>query len=289
MSTKKKNEVFTDEKLSMQDVMRQTAQKKFEEEFGFEIPAELVPLPSKGLVYPPDHPLHNAENVEITSMTAKEEDILTSRALIKKGTVITQLIRSCLVNKGLDIDSLLSGDKNALMIAIRITGYGADYGVEISCPSCDEKFKNTFDLNEMPIRSFSIEPVEEGRNLFSFTLPKIQKEVLFRFLTGKDEEELSRTSERKKKALGGDMADSNVTARLVAAVYSFNGITDKSKIAQVIRHLPAYDSLALRNHIDENEPGVQMLQYALCPHCGEESEVNIPLGVEFFWPSSSRK
>jgi len=289
MAGKKRNEVFTEEKMSMQDVMQQSSKKKFEEEFGFEIPSELVPLPSKGLVYPPDHPLHNAETVEISSMTAKEEDILTSRALIKKGTVITQLIRSCLINKGMDINSLLSGDKNALMIAIRITGYGADYGVEITCPSCDEKFKNTFDLNEMPIRSFEIEPVEKGRNLFSFMLPKIEKEVMFSFLTGNEEEELSKMSERKKKAYGGNSADSNVTARLVASIYSFDGITDKGKIARVVNHLPAYDSMALRNHIDENEPGVQMVQYATCDQCGEESEVNIPLGVEFFWPSSTRK
>ena len=285
----KKNEVFAEEKLSMQDVMKQTSKKKFEEDFGFEIPTEVVPLPSKGIVYSESHPLYEQEMVEINSMTAREEDILTSRALIKKGTVISQLIRSCLTNKNIDVNSLLSGDKNALMIAIRITGYGSDYGVEINCPSCDEKFKNEFDLNELPIRSFSIEPVNQGENLFSFMLPKIQKEVLFSFLTGKDEEELARLTERKKKAFGGDMADSNVTARLISSVYSFNGITDKSKISQVIRHLPAFDSLALRNYIDDNEPGIQMRQYATCPHCGEESEVNIPLGVEFFWPGSTRK
>ena len=289
MATKKRNEVFSEEKLSMQDVMKSSSKKKFEEEFGFEIPTEIVPLPSKGLVYSSEHALQGKDFVEINSMTAREEDILTSRALIKKGTVITQVIRSCITNKSIDVNSLLSGDKNALMIAIRITGYGSDYGVEIACPSCDEKFKNTFDLNELPIRNFNIEPVNAGENLFSFMLPKIQKEVLFKFLTGNDEEELSRATERKKKVLGSDMADSNVTARLINSVYSFNGITDKGKIAQVIRNLPAFDSLALREYIDDNEPGVQMLQYATCPHCGEESEVNIPLGVEFFWLRSSRK
>lgn len=288
--TKKGNEVFSEEKekMTVHDVMKQSAQKRFEEEFGFEIPVEVVPLPSKGLVYPEHHPLHAADTVEISSMTAREEDILTSRALIKKGTVITQLIRSCLTNKNINVDSLLSGDKNALMIAIRITGYGSDYNVEIGCPSCDEKFKNMFNLNEMPIRSFSIEPTERGSNLFSFTLPKTGKEVLFKFLTGSDEEELMKMADRKKKSFGEGAIDSTVTTRLIASVYSFAGITDKGKLAQILRNLPAYDSLALRNHIDENEPGIQMRQYVICPHCGEESEVNIPLGIEFFWPRSSR-
>ena len=82
-------------------------------------------------------PWHACETVDIKAMTAREEDILTSRAFIKKGTVITELIRSCLVDKRIDPNSLLSGDRNALMVAIRVTGYGVEYSTEVTCPVCD--------------------------------------------------------------------------------------------------------------------------------------------------------
>jgi len=106
------------------------------DDFGIEIPAETVPLPSQGLAYPEGHPFHRQSTVDITAMTAREEDILTSQALIKKGTVITELIRSCLVNKAVRPDFLLSGDRNAIMVAIRITGYGREYEATINCESC---------------------------------------------------------------------------------------------------------------------------------------------------------
>lgn len=286
-----RNEVFTEVKekgkVTMRDVMMSAGEKKMVEDLGFEIPIESVPLPSNGIIYGEDHPLCDAENVDIRSMTAREEDILTSRALIKNGTVLSHLIRSCVINKNINPDSLLSGDKNALMIAIRITGYGSDYDVEVTCPACDEKFKNQFNLNELPIRRFEIEPIEHGKNMFRFELPKLKKEVLFRFLTGSDEADLQKMSDRKKKS-NEFTGDNLVTARLIQSVYSFDGITDRGKIARIIRNLPASESLALRNFIDDNEPGIQMKQYATCPKCGEESEVNVPLGVSFFWPKSKR-
>ena len=116
------------------------------DDFGIEIAAESVPLPSKGLIYPEDNPLFGMENIEIKPMTAREEDILTSRAYIKDGTVITKLIHSCLVDKTINPDDMVAGDRNALMVALRITGYGSDYDVEVTCPNCKKNNKSTFDL-----------------------------------------------------------------------------------------------------------------------------------------------
>src|SRR5690554_2624285 len=90
---------------------------------GFDIPVEAVPLPSRGLIYEDRHPLRGKDSVEYKAMTAREEDILMSPALIKKGTVITELIKSCLIDKTIDPSDLLSGDRNAIMVAIRATGY----------------------------------------------------------------------------------------------------------------------------------------------------------------------
>ena len=111
------------------------------DDFGFEVPVEVVPLPSGGITYDVENPLHSLKTVEIKAMTAKDEDILTSRALIKKGTVITHLLKSCLINKSINPGDMLAGDRNAVMIALRVTGYGAEYKVEVDCPNCGEKSK----------------------------------------------------------------------------------------------------------------------------------------------------
>jgi len=253
-------------------------------EFGLDIPTELVPLPSSGKVYPPSSSLYGKETVEIRPMTAREEDILTSRALLKKGTVVTELIKSCLIDKTINTLDLLAGDRNALMVAVRITGYGPEYAAEVVCSECDAKNQQTFNLAELPIKRLEIDPVVEGQNLFEFVLPHTKKKVKFKFTTGKDEEELSLTQEKQKKL--GLKTDSTVTTALQQAIISIDGIEDRSKINNFIKMMPARDSLALRNYIRQTEPGLTMKQNMTCPECGHSEEVNMPLGVSFLWPTS---
>ena len=251
-----------------------------------EVPVEAVPLPSQGLIYPEGTSIHQCETVEIKAMTAREEDILTSRALIKRGTVISELLRSCLIDKSIDVDSMISGDRNALMTAIRITGYGSDYEVEVTCPDCGESSKQSFNLAELPIKRLEIEPVEEGSNRFTFTLPVSKKNVVFRFLTGADEQNIAVEQDRKKKKnLGGDV-DSLVTNRLLYSIVSVGDISDRSKISMFVRNMPARDSRMLRKFMDDNEPGVEMKAWMECSSCLESSEVGLPIGVSFFWPDS---
>ena len=254
------------------------------DDFGFEIPVETVPLPSRGVTYPVDDSLSGIETVEIRAMTAREEDILTSKALIKKGTVISHLLKSCLVNKDIDPDAMLAGDRNAIMIALRITGYGAEYRVEVDCPACGERSKQNFNLAELPIKRLEVSPVAEGANLFEFTLPVTKKVVRFKFLTGRDEQEIMVTLERRKKT--GLSGENLVTTRLQHALVAVDGITDKTKIGMFIRNMPARDSLELRRFIDKNEPGVEMKSWMDCPSCLEHSEVRLPMGASFFWPET---
>ncbi len=281
MEERQSNEVF-----SAQDARRQGFQVKdvMKDDFGFEVPVESVPLPSGGRVYPVETGLHNLNHIDIRAMTAKEEDILTSRALIKKGTVITELIKSCVVDKRIDVDDMISGDRNALMTAIRITGYGSEYQAECECPACGEKGKGDFALTDLPMKELEIEPVAEGANLFEFTLPLTKKKVHFKFLTGKDEVEINTIMERRKKQ--GWTADSLVTTRLQHAIVAVDNIKDRNKITQFIKNMPARDSLALRSHIDKNEPGVEMKAWYDCPSCMESSEVRLPIGASFFWPDT---
>lgn len=259
---------------------------KVKADFGLDVPQELVPLPSNGKVYSQDSSLHGVELVEIKAMTAREEDILTSRALLKKGTVITELIKSCLIDKSVNVLDLLSGDRNALMVAIRITGYGPEYAVELECPECNVKSPHEFNLAELPIKRLEIEPVIPGANLFEFMLPLSKKNVKFKFMTGRDEEEMMVLAEKQKKL--GLPSDNNVTTSLLYSIQSVDGIDDRSKISNFVKNMPARDSLALRNFMRDHEPGIVMKQETTCSACGHSEEVSMPLGVTFLWPSTGR-
>lgn len=259
---------------------------KVKADFGLDVPHELVPLPSSGKVYPRDSSLYGVDAVEIRAMTAREEDILTSQALLKKGTVITELIKSCLVDRSVNVHDLLSGDRNALMVAIRVTGYGPEYSVELECPECSVKSPHDFNLAELPIKRLEIEPTIPGENVFDFVLPFSKKTVKFKFMTGKDEEEILQTTQKQKKM--GLSSDSTVTTNLLYSIVSIDGIEDRSKIASFVKVMPARDSLALRNFIRDNEPGITMKQETTCSACGHSEEVAMPLGVGFLWPNAAR-
>lgn len=284
-----KNAIFASQQLPPgvdPRMPRQTQADKVRADFGLDIAQEVVPLPSNGKVYPQESSLYGMDSVEIKAMTAREEDILTSRALLKKGAVITELIKSCLVDKSINVLDLLSGDRNALMVAIRITGYGPEYSVEMECPECGVKSPHEFDLSSLPIKRLEIDPVMPGTNNFEFLLPSCKKNVKFKFMTGRDEEEMMAMSEKQKKL--GLPNDSSVTTSLLYAIQSIDGIDDRAKIASFIKLMPARDSLALRNYIRDNEPGIEMRQETTCNACGHAEEVSMPLGVTFLWPSSGR-
>jgi hypothetical protein len=254
------------------------------DDFGFELAIESVPLPSRGVIYSEDKGIYDTETLDIKPMTAKEEDILTSRAYIKNGTVISKLIKSCLVDKSIDPDDLISGDRNALLVALRITGYGADYELDINCPACSKSNKSTFNLSELKIKRLQVEPDVLGENVFNVVLPVTKKNVKVKFLTGHDEKEMMITNDRKKKS--GLNTDNSVTDRLNRSILQIENIKDKNKIKLFVQNMPARDSLALRRFLDNHEPGVDMKATMECTHCFEESEVELPIGPTFFWPDA---
>ncbi len=277
-----RNDVFGAQ--SVHEQMMAPNLERLQQDLGYDIPVETVPLPSQGLAYPVGHPLHRKTTVEIRAMTAREEDILTSRALIKNGTVITRLIQSCLIDQSIDASSLVSGDRNALMIAIRITGYGATYNVEMRCSNCEIKQPAGFNLSDLGIKPLNVDPESIGENGFSLTLPVSGKSVVVRFQTGQDEEESAVVNERKKKQ--GIGAENLVTDQLMRSITHLDGDPDKSKISQFVRYMPAADSLTIRKFLEENEPGVDMTVNFKCDYCQHEEEVSLPIGTNFFWPQA---
>lgn len=278
-----RNQIFT-QQVPQQVAAQQAPQTKVAAEFGLDIPTELVPLPSYGRVYPQNSSLYGADAVEIRPMTTREEDILTSKVLLKKGTVVTELIKSCLIDKSISPADLITGDRDALLVAIRITGYGHEYEAETQCPECDFVGKETFDLSALSVKRLEIDPVTPGSNSFEFLLPVCKKKVRFRFLTGRNEEEMLATAEKQKKL--GLQSDNAVTSNLTYSIESVDGIDDRAKIASFVKVLPARDSLALRSYMAKHKPGIEMKQTVTCSACGHQHEAGIPMGVKFLWPGT---
>ena len=252
------------------------------ENFNWEIPVETVPLPSRGILYSPDSKLYKKETLQIKAMTAREEDILMSPAYAKDGTTILMLIKSCLIDKTIDVSELTTGDRNALMMSIRITGYGTDYPVTTKCSNCGSSEKINIDLGNLGISRLSIDPVEEGKNEFEYTLPVSKKKITFSFMTYAREKNREAKIEFSKKQKGKN--DKSVTTFLEEVIHSVDGITDKNKIYHFIQSMPALDSRKLRSYIAENEPGIVMEHEYRCTNCSHLNKKNIQINSNFFWP-----
>ena len=206
-----------------------------EQPFSFVVPTEFVELPSKGKFYPPGHPLHNQEVIEIKQMTAKEEDILTSRSLLKQGVAIDRVLQSIVMNPAIDVSSLLVGDRNAIIIACRVSGYGSDYSTKITCPACEAKNEYTFDLNEADISSGNLENVTmNGDGTFNTILPKSNLSIDFRLLTGRDEKFLTQGQTTKNK----NKADRIITTQLRGMMVSVNDNETPEALNYVANNLP---------------------------------------------------
>jgi hypothetical protein len=256
--------------------------KQFSDLFSFVSPTEFVDLPSKGLLYPPDHPLHNVETIEIKHLTAKEEDILTSETLLRKGLAIDRLVESILIDKSIRTDSLLIGDKNAILLAARITGFGPSYEVAIECPGCSTKQDIEFDLTTICAKESDMTGVEHtASQTYKFILPVSKIEIEIRQLTSKDEKTVIQEVESRKK---NKLPENNSTMLLNAMIVSANGSSDRSLMLELIDVLPLRDSKFIRATYDRIKPDIDTSQDFVCPACGHDGKVVMPLTAEFFWP-----
>tara|TARA_Y100000310_G_scaffold345842_1_gene471034 strand:+ start:11481 stop:12389 length:909 start_codon:yes stop_codon:yes gene_type:complete len=250
----------------------------------FLAPKDMVTLPSLGKVYPIESSLHNVEQVEVRHLTAADEDILTSRSLLRTGKAIDALLSNCLVDKSIVPENLLSGDKNAILTYLRVSGYGPDYDVEINCPGCGEDIKHKFDMSTLEMNPLALEPIIAGENRFEFSLPSGDN-VEFKFLNSAEEKQISDALEKIKKATNSPI-DKNITTRLKHQIISVNGETDLGFISKYVDAMPVRDSRSFRKYLEEHDPDVIMKQEYTCNMCGVSQEVDIPITVSFFWPDA---
>jgi len=272
-----RNEVFSGQKI--QEI---TEHPKNNLDLGFEIPVENIPLPSKGLIYPEGNALHQKKSLDIRSMTTRDMDILNSPALAKKGTTITELLKACLVDKTINVKDMITGDRDAIMVALRTISFGSEYLVEISCPKCGENQELDFDLREVPFRFLKVKPINPGENKFSLKLPRTKKDIVVKFLTGKEEEEILAILQRKKK--NKMLNQGSTTTRMMFSIVEIDGKDDRSFISKFISYMPARDVLHIQKFLNNETPMAELKGELDCVECGENSEVDVPIGASFFWP-----
>ena len=241
-------------------------------------PSEVIDLPSEGRCYPKDSPLKDGK-LEIKYMTAKEEDILTSANLIKKGVVIDKLLDSLILTSGVKSDDLILGDKNAVMVASRILAYGPEYTCQVTDPTTGEKSEHTFNLADCPFKKL---PKDVTENRFKFTLPISKKEIVYKLLTGKDEASI--VSELKASKKISSQVIPELTTRLRYTIIEVDGDDSTGTINNFVNNLLARDSIALREEIKSIAPDIELEQEIDIE--GETVKVAIPMTVQFFWPSS---
>jgi|TARA_Y100000310_G_scaffold327828_1_gene394775 hypothetical protein len=243
----------------------------------YKFPTEMVELPSKGYFYFDGHPLSSGK-VEVKYMTAKEEDILTSQNLIQQGLVIDKLLEALIVDKSIKIDDMLIGDKNAIMVAARILGYGKEY-------------EFTYDGEEQLVDLSTLEPEEvdftkftKGQNEFSFELPTSKRSITFKLLTGGDERNIAAEIKAREKVTKEQ--SSELTTRLKQMILSVDGKSEKAYIIKFVdNEFLSRDSLAFRQYLSSITPDVDMTT-TVVDSTGKEIEVTIPVTLRFFWPSA---
>ena len=253
--------------------------------FAFVVPTEFVELPSGGRFYPENHPLHGQSTIEIKQMTAKEEDILTSRTLLKNGVAIDRVIQSLITDKRVNSDSLLVGDRNAILIAARVSGYGNEYNTTVSCPACGTTQEYSFDLNDAQMHTgnddSALSLTSNGDGTFTTILPRTKVNVVFRLLDGNDEKAIVSQAEHARKR---NRPEQTVTNQIKSMVVSVNGDETPQALNYLIDNIPSLDARHLRTCYKVAAPNVDLTQFFTCENCGHEQDMEVPLTADFFWP-----
>ena len=247
----------------------------------FPFTTEIITLPSKGLVYPESNPLSKGE-ITIKLMTAKEEDIITNQNLIRKGLHLDKLLESVVVEPGVDINDLVLGDKNAILVSSRILAFGTDYDVTINDPADNEPVSVTVDLSKIKIKE--VDDLKLNRdNEYEFILPRTKASIKFKLLTHGDEILIAKDIEASEKLT---KQTNEITTRYRRIIIEVNGTRDFGYISNFVSNqLLAADSKALRKYISEITPDLDLTFEYESLMTGEKEALRIPFGVDFFYPT----
>lgn len=246
----------------------------------YDFPTEILDLPSKGLIYPKDHPLSKG-TIEIKYMTAKEEDILSNQNLIKKGVVLDKLFESIIVDKDVNPNDIVIGDKNAIILATRLLGYGHEYKMTFYSSKLGKAAETIVDLSEIKTKEVDFS-LFKNANEFTFETPLGKNKIKFKLLTHGDESAIEKDIAALER-LGKDVS-ADITTRLRYMIISVDGKEEISHINRYINGMLARDSKAFRNYVKSISPDMDMT-FTHTYDDGETEALPVTLGVNFFWPT----
>ncbi len=246
----------------------------------YDFPTEVLDLPSKGLIYPKEHALSKG-TIEIKYMTAKEEDILSNQNLIKKGIVLDKLFESIIVDKSINPNDIVIGDKNAIILATRLLGYGHEYKMSFYSSKLGKSIETTVDLSEIKTKEVDFS-IFKNANEFEFTTPLGKNKIKFKLLTHGDEGAIEKDITALER-LGKDVS-ADITTRLRYMITSVDGNTEVSHINRYINGMLARDSRTFRNYVKSMSPDMDMT-FTYTYDDGDTEDLPVTLGVNFFWPS----
>lgn len=246
-----------------------------------QFPTEVISLPSEGKCYPESNPLSKG-TLEIKYMTAKEEEILASQNLIKKGIVLDKLFESIIVDKSINADDIILGDKNAIMLATRILGYGHEYKVEME-DELGRKNEVIVDLRKIQTRDVNVSALSRD-NVYTFTTPTTKNVIQFKLLTHGDEKKID-VDVKSLQKLNKD-ASFEITTRYRYMILSVDGKNDVGHVTNFINNgFLTKDTKAFREYVRTISPDIEMEFEYENPDTGEKEVRPVPMGVGFFWPT----
>ena len=278
----KVNEDYPKKQIS-DEKLKQLATEQYHETAveSYDFPTEIIDLPSKGKLYPKDHILSSG-TIEMKYMTAKEEDILTNQSYIKQGVVLDKLFKALIMTK-VNYNDILLCDKNAIMIAARILGYGKDYEITVTDPESGDPISHTVDLTDLKDKEIDWSLIEDGINAFPLTLPTSKKQIKLKLLSQGEQTKI----DAELKGLAKIKKEAGLTTLLKHVIVELDGDDDKSKIRKFVdTNLLAIDSRAIRQFLKTITPEIDMSINVPVGEAGDTFPSQLDIGLDFFWPDA---
>jgi len=236
-------------------------------------PFDVIPLPSRGKTY-----RNGKANIKVSYMTTADENILTSPNLLQSGEFLSILINRKILEPELRYNDLLVGDRNAIMLWLRATGYGEMYPVTLN----DENgipFDTEINLNDLKTKELGAEPDEDG--LFSYTFNMSKANIRFKLLTCGDIDTIEKMIEFDKE--NDNPINNTNTYTLEKTIVEVNGSRDRNMIKEFISNIRIKDAKDFTKYINSIESGVD-LDITIGTPGGGSIDTFLPLNIGFFWP-----
>jgi len=238
-------------------------------QMNFNLPHDVVPLPSQGLFYD-----NKKKSVKVGYLTAQDENLLMSS---NSDNVINQLLKSKIYEPDFRIDDMLGGDIEAILLFLRNTAFGTKYILSSFDPKTNQRFDAEVDLSELNIKKVDVTPDQEG--LFETNLPISKDIVKLKLLTYGEENMIDKEMEIYPKSMIAPI----ITRKLEAQIVSINGSTDRESIVKYVQQMPIADSKFIRKFLKEVEPRLDLTKQVRTPS-GEMIDITVNFGVDFFRP-----